>query len=83
MTWRDVLLLVAISALLSAVITVCIKVVIENMTAEIGAAASTASSINHACPLSVSPNLVRLQRSALRFSAEVLPRFETSSYSTT
>jgi hypothetical protein len=32
MTWRDVLLLVAISALLSAVITVCIEVVIENMT---------------------------------------------------
>jgi hypothetical protein len=30
-TWRDVLLFVAISALLSAVITVRIKVVIENM----------------------------------------------------
>jgi hypothetical protein len=31
MTWRDILILAAISALLSAAITVCIRIVIENL----------------------------------------------------
>jgi hypothetical protein len=32
MTWRDILIVVAISVLLSAAITICIRVVAENAT---------------------------------------------------
>jgi hypothetical protein len=32
MTWREILIVATISALLSAAITVCIKVVMENLT---------------------------------------------------
>jgi hypothetical protein len=32
MTWRETLILAAISALLAAVITVCVRIVLENLT---------------------------------------------------